>query len=102
MADRPQAAPLTDAEVATSVSGEICAACGKAKAAGRPFCATDWAALPMPARWALADRAIPAERYAANFRAWLRHLQLHAERVRRVPSRGGELTFRSKDEMYAA
>jgi hypothetical protein len=89
---------FTDAEVEAFIRGEKCAACGKFKAAGAIFCATDFAALSLPQRLALGDRGGPA--FFGAFRAALRHLQLHAERRRQFVE--GEWKYRTADELEAA
>ena len=99
--EQSQLAPMTDAEVAASIAGEVCAACGGPKRAGLPFCATDYNALPMPARWSLGKgEACPG--FATTFRSWLRHLQLHPVRQRLLPARSGMLPYRTTDELEAA
>lgn len=56
--------------------GVVCGVCGAAKSSDLPFCATDYAALSLPMRLALAN---PDERVDAFRSAW-HHLRLHSER----------------------
>lgn len=95
----PQSQPeaLSDAEVLASIAGEICAVCGGRKLAARPFCATDWYALPVAGRLGLSPQLTPDA-----FRAWLRHLQLNPQRRRLISNTSAELPFRSWAEMESA
>lgn len=99
--DAPQPDPMTDAEVLASYESAVCAVCGGLKRARTPFCATDFAALPMPARFAL--RAAPSSpQFAESFRAWLRHLQINPVRRSLMCSQPGTLPYRTFDEMAYA
>lgn len=100
MADVPHLDEFTDAEVLASHASQVCAVCGRLKRASVAFCATDMSALPWQARQAVSDPAQPG--FCASFRGWLRHLQLHPVRRRLLPSRPGDLPYRSLSEFEAA
>jgi hypothetical protein len=94
------ASQMSDTEIVASVNGEVCAACSQAKSARSAFCRTDFAALTI---WTRNQLAVGYEHpdYAGVFRAALRHLQLHTERSRRIPERGGWRHATSSDLVAA-
>jgi hypothetical protein len=99
--EQSQAVPMTDADVLAAYQGDRCAACNGVKAPSHAFCATDFSALPMPARWQLqADPSSP--QFAGAFRSWLRHLQLHPHRRTLMTSQPGSLPYRNWDEFHEA
>jgi hypothetical protein len=99
--DAPQSDPMTAVEVLASYESEVCAVCGGLKRARTPFCATDFAALPMPARLAL-RRAPSSPQFAESFRAWLRHLQINPVRRSLMRSQAGTLPYRTFAEMESS
>jgi hypothetical protein len=92
---------MSDAELLAAAVSDVCAVCGRPKLTSRAFCNTDWAALPLHARWDL-GRGLNSPGFVGIMRCWLRHLLVHKDRSRLFRSRAGELTFRTLDELLAA
>jgi hypothetical protein len=92
------AAVMTAEEIRASVASNVCAACGKYKRTGVPFCATDFAALSLPQRLGVMDQTRPS--FEDFFRANLRHLQLNVVRRRDMAESGWK--YRTHEDLVAA
>lgn len=101
IAASPTVAALTDAEILADLQGDKCRACGGRKRDGHAFCATDFAALTIFQRRQM-SMGLKGEAFYDKYRSALRHLQLNPTRLKQLPSRGGEWSYRSEDDLERA
>lgn len=91
----------TDAEILAALQSDTCAACNGRKREGQAFCATDFVALTIFQRRQM-SMGLKGERFYEKYRSALRHLQLNPTRVKQLPARGGEWSYRSEEDLENA